>query len=119
MHAECRGVRLAAEQATVDVDHRPVDVARAGGEEGDHVRDLLGAPHPPLRNAGEDRLADLYEPGKNQPSFDKQFVRDWLETTDWDKNSTPPALPDDVVAKTREKYVEAYEQLTASQFAWK
>src|SRR5204863_1186544 len=47
--------------------------------------------------------ADQYEPGRGQPSYDKQFVRDWLETTDWDKNSPPPALPDDVVVKTREK----------------
>lgn len=63
--------------------------------------------------------ADKYEPGHGQPSFDKQFVRDWLSATDWDKNSPPPALPDDVIAKTREKYIEAYEQLTGLQFAWK
>lgn len=56
--------------------------------------------------------ADQYQPGRAQPSFDKQFVRDWLETTDWDKNSPPPALPDHVVEKTRQKYVEAYERLT-------
>ena len=63
--------------------------------------------------------ADLYEPGHGQPSFDKQFVRDWLSATDWDKNSEPPALPDDVVAKTREKYVEAHDRLTGRSFAWK
>lgn len=56
--------------------------------------------------------ADQYAPGKPQPSFDKQYVRDWLETTGWDKNSPPPPLPDDVVARTREKYVEAYRLLT-------
>ena len=61
--------------------------------------------------------ADQYEPGRSQPSFDKQFVRDWLSGTDWDKNSPPPALPEDIVAKTREKYVEAYERLTGKQFA--
>ena len=55
---------------------------------------------------------DLYKPGASQPSFDKQFVRDWLETQQWDKNSTPPPLPDDIVMKTREKYVEAYRILT-------
>jgi phosphoribosylaminoimidazole-succinocarboxamide synthase len=60
--------------------------------------------------------ADQYRPGRGQPSFDKQFVRDWLEQTRWDKNSDPPALPDDVVAKTREKYIEAYEQLTGKGF---
>jgi len=56
--------------------------------------------------------ADRYAAGGPQPSFDKQFVRDWLETTGWDKNSPPPALPEEVVAKTRGKYVEAYERLT-------
>lgn len=59
-----------------------------------------------------------YEPGRGQPSFDKQFVRDWLETTDWDKQSEPPRLPDDVVARTREKYVEAYRLLTGKEFPW-
>jgi len=63
--------------------------------------------------------ADQYRPGKGQPSFDKQFVRDWLEKTAWDKNSPPPALPDDVIVRTREKYIEAYEQLTGQRFAWK
>lgn len=61
--------------------------------------------------------ADQYEPGRSQPSYDKQFVRDWLETTTWDKNSTPPPLPDDVVSKTRAKYVRALEKLTGSTFA--
>jgi len=56
--------------------------------------------------------ADQYKPGGPQPSYDKQFVRDWLETTGWDKNSPPPPLPDDVVVKTREKYIEAYRRLT-------
>ncbi len=58
--------------------------------------------------------ADQYQPGANPPSFDKQFVRDWLETTNWDKNSTPPELPGDVVVRTREKYLEAYLRLTGS-----
>ncbi len=62
--------------------------------------------------------ADRYEPGKGQPSFDKQFVRDWLLSTDWDRNSPPPALPEDVITKTREKYVEAYERLTGQKFGW-
>jgi phosphoribosylaminoimidazole-succinocarboxamide synthase len=58
---------------------------------------------------------DQYRPGTSPPSFDKQFVRDWLETTGWDKNSPPPAAPADVVAKTREKYLEAYERLTGKK----
>ena len=56
--------------------------------------------------------ADQYVVGKNPPSYDKQFVRDWLETTGWDKNPPAPELPEDVVAKTREKYLEAYRVLT-------
>jgi phosphoribosylaminoimidazole-succinocarboxamide synthase len=55
---------------------------------------------------------DRYQPGGSPPSFDKQFVRDWLETTPWDKNSPPPELPADVVERTRAKYLEAYERLT-------
>ena len=55
---------------------------------------------------------DDYEPGRAQASYDKQFVRDWLETTGWDKNSPPPTLPDDVVRATRAKYVEAFDRLT-------
>jgi len=62
---------------------------------------------------------ETYQPGGPQPSFDKQFVRDWLETTGWDKASPPPALPDDVVAKTRSKYIEAYELLAGRAFPWK
>jgi len=56
--------------------------------------------------------ADAYAPGQSPPSFDKQFVRDWLETTSWDKNSPPPRLPASVVAQTRAKYVEALVRLT-------
>ena len=63
--------------------------------------------------------ADQYKPGQNQPSYDKQFVREFLETTDWDKNSQPPKLPEEIVNNTRAKYIEAYEQLTGNEFAWK
>jgi len=62
--------------------------------------------------------ADQYEPGHGQASFDKQFVRDYLSSTGWDKNSDPPELPEDIVRKTRQKYIEAYEQLTGNRFAW-
>jgi len=57
---------------------------------------------------------DAYAPGQSPPSFDKQFVRDWLETTPWDKNSPPPPLPDDIVVRTREKYLEALLRLTGA-----
>jgi phosphoribosylaminoimidazole-succinocarboxamide synthase len=56
--------------------------------------------------------ADQYAPGKSQPSFDKQFVRDYLETLDWNKTPPGPVLPAEVVAKTTAKYLEAYERLT-------
>jgi phosphoribosylaminoimidazole-succinocarboxamide synthase len=62
---------------------------------------------------------DGYRPGGPQPSFDKQFVRDWLETTGWDKASPPPALPEDVVAGTRARYFEAYERLCDRPFPWR
>ncbi len=63
--------------------------------------------------------ADQYEPGRNQVSFDKQFVREYLDSTDWDKNSEPPELPDDIVHRTREKYIDAYERLAGKAFPWK
>jgi phosphoribosylaminoimidazole-succinocarboxamide synthase len=63
--------------------------------------------------------ADAYKTGMSPPSFDKQFVRDWLETTTWDKQSPPPALPAEIVVKTRAKYIEAYERVTGKTFAWK
>lgn len=60
--------------------------------------------------------ADTYEEGKVQPSFDKQYVRDWLTNSGWDKESTPPRLPDDVVQATRARYVEAFERLSGTTF---
>ena len=60
--------------------------------------------------------ADTYEEGKVQPSFDKQYVRDWLTDSGWDKESTPPRLPDDVVEATRARYVEAFERLSGTTF---
>jgi phosphoribosylaminoimidazole-succinocarboxamide synthase len=55
---------------------------------------------------------DLYQPGGPQSSFDKQFVRDYLETLDWDKQAPPPPLPPEIVTKTSEKYQDALFQLT-------
>ena len=57
-----------------------------------------------------------YEPGHGQPSFDKQFVRDWASSTGWDKTPPAPEVPEDVVAGTRAKYVEAYELITGEKF---
>ena len=63
--------------------------------------------------------ADEYEPGHAQPSFDKQYVRDWAAGSGWDKTPPAPAIPDDVVARTREKYVQAYDRIAGEPFdAW-
>jgi phosphoribosylaminoimidazole-succinocarboxamide synthase len=63
--------------------------------------------------------ADGYEPGHGQPSFDKQYVRDWASGSGWDKTPPAPPLPDDVIARTRELYVDAYERITGESFgAW-
>jgi phosphoribosylaminoimidazole-succinocarboxamide synthase len=60
--------------------------------------------------------ADTYEPGRSQPSFDKQYVRDWLEASGWDKTPPAPALPPEVVEATSAKYIQAYELITGRSF---
>lgn len=60
--------------------------------------------------------ADLWQPGRGQVSFDKQFVRDWLLSSGWDRNSPPPRLPDDVVQRTSARYIEAWQRLTGLPF---
>ena len=60
--------------------------------------------------------SDGWAPGKSQPSFDKQFVRDWLTASGWDKKSPPPELPSEVVEKTAERYNSAFERITGSKF---
>ena len=62
--------------------------------------------------------ADQYTPGRSQPSFDKQYVRDYLLSTGWDKNSPPPHLPPDIIKGTTKKYQEAYEKLTGKKFTF-
>jgi phosphoribosylaminoimidazole-succinocarboxamide synthase len=59
--------------------------------------------------------ADSYQVGSNPPSYDKQFVRDWLESTGWNKTPPAPALPAEVAQKTSDKYMEAFERLTGQQ----
>jgi phosphoribosylaminoimidazole-succinocarboxamide synthase len=60
--------------------------------------------------------ADEWEPGKNPPSYDKQYLRDWLDGEGWDHEPPPPSLPDEVVDQTRSRYVEAFEKLTGRSF---
>lgn len=61
--------------------------------------------------------ADRYEPGHAQPSYDKQYVRDWLDASGWDHEPPPPDLPQDVIAQTADRYREAYERITGESFA--
>jgi phosphoribosylaminoimidazole-succinocarboxamide synthase len=61
--------------------------------------------------------AEEWEPGRGQASFDKQIVRDWLDAQPWDKTAPGPALPDEIVARTRERYLEVYERLTGTALA--
>ena len=68
----------------------------------------------PAEAVGPDGRPD----GSNPPSYDKQFVRDWAESTGWDKESAAPSIPDDVVSATRRKYIDAFEHLTGEQFLW-
>jgi phosphoribosylaminoimidazole-succinocarboxamide synthase len=60
--------------------------------------------------------ADQYEPGRGQPSFDKQYVRDWVDETGWDHTPPGPELPPEVVEATRAKYIEAYERIAGEPF---
>ena len=60
--------------------------------------------------------ADEWKPGSEVPSFDKQYVREWLERQPWDKNPPPPDLPEEIVAGTRSRYIEAYERITGNSF---
>ena len=60
--------------------------------------------------------ADTWAPGRAQPSYDKQYVRDWLTNLGWDRRAPGPELPDHVVEQTRDRYVQAYERLTGSSF---
>jgi len=63
--------------------------------------------------------ADQYEVGRGQPSFDKQYVRDWATASGWDRKPPAPAIPDDIVTGTRARYIEAYERITGEPFqAW-
>ncbi|HYO36914.1 MAG TPA: phosphoribosylaminoimidazolesuccinocarboxamide synthase [Geodermatophilus sp.] len=104
-----RGAEIAAGAGIVLADTK-VEFGLAGGELvlGDEVLTPDSSRFWP---------ASSWSPGGPQPSFDKQYVRDWLTSSGWDRVSPPPELPDDVVAATRERYVTAYERLTGRGFA--
>lgn len=130
--AEELGKERAAElrDATLRIYQAGADLAREKGiiladtklEFGlDHNGNLVLADEVLTPDSSRYWPADSYAPGKNQPSFDKQYVRDWLtsDASGWDAASgeKPPRLPDDVVEATRKRYIEAYERLTGESFA--
>ena len=100
-HAEARGIILADTKFELGVD----DTGR-----------LVLADEVFTPDSSRFWPVDRYEPGGPQPSFDKQYVRDYCESVGWDKTDPGPELPDDVVAETRAKYVEAFERLTGISF---
>lgn len=113
-------------QRTLDIYRRGAEYAREKGiiiadtkfEWGWHEGELILIDEVLTPDSSRFWPADQYRPGESQPSYDKQFVRDHLETTDWDKNSEPPALPDEIVSKTRQKYIDAFCRLTEKDFPW-
>lgn len=112
------------EQTALAIYRRARDIARERGmilcdtkfEFGELDGELVLADEVLTPDSSRFWPAESYAPGRSQPSFDKQFVRDYLESVNWDKNSPPPPLPDDVVKRTRAKYLEAYERLTGRRF---
>jgi phosphoribosylaminoimidazole-succinocarboxamide synthase len=109
-HARERGVILADTKFELGLDEN--DPAGGG-------RDLILGDEVLTPDSSRYWPADGYEPGRGQPSFDKQYVRDWAAGSGWDKRPPAPAIPADVAAGTRARYVEAYERITGEPFqAW-
>jgi phosphoribosylaminoimidazole-succinocarboxamide synthase len=108
-HALANGVILADTKFEFGVDE-----AASGGGEGLVVGDEVLTP-----DSSRYWPADGYEVGRPQPSFDKQYVRDWASASGWDRTPPAPAIPEEVVEGTRARYVEAYERITGEPFsAW-
>ncbi len=114
-------------QRSLDIYHGGRDFAAKKGiiladtkfEWGSHDGELILIDEVMTPDSSRFWPADSYVEGQDQLSFDKQFVREHLNATTWDKNSEPPELPQQVVDKTRAKYIEAFERLTGSTFKWK
>lgn len=95
-------------------DERGIIIADTKFEWGWHQEQVLLIDEVMTPDSSRFWPADRYSPGHSQPSFDKQYVREWLMESTWDRNSPPPNLPDEIVQRTAEKYVMAYEMLTGS-----
>ncbi|MGA2163020.1 MAG: phosphoribosylaminoimidazolesuccinocarboxamide synthase [Solirubrobacteraceae bacterium] len=109
-HARERGVILADTKFELGFDEQ--DPAQGG-------RELILGDEVLTPDSSRYWPADGYEPGRGQPSFDKQYVRDWAAGSGWDKRPPAPAIPEDVVQGTRARYVEAYERIAGEPFqAW-
>ena len=110
--AEARRVSLEIyERARVHAEARGIIVADTKFEFGIRDGRLIWIDEALTPDSSRFWPRDAYAPGRSQPSFDKQFVRDYLETLDWDKQPPGPELPPEVVARTVDKYVEAFERL--------
>ena len=109
---------------SIDIYHRAADHAATKGviladtkfEFGFAGNDLLLIDEVLTPDSSRYWPADSWTPGREVPSFDKQFVRDWLDQSGWDHNPPAPALPAEVVAGTRDRYIEAYERITENRF---
>ena len=121
------GAELAAElrEVTLAIYRRGLEVAERAGILLADTKVELGHDSAGVLTLGDEVLtpdssrfwpADGWQPGRAQPSYDKQYVRDWLTQSGWDKRAPGPELPEEVVERTRAKYVEAYERLTGSSF---
>ena len=109
-HARANGVILADTKFELGMDMS--DPARPGGI-------LVLGDEALTPDSSRYWPAEGFEVGRSQPSFDKQYVRDWAAASGWDKAPPAPAIPDDVVAGTRARYIEAYELITGEPFqAW-
>lgn len=116
----------ALRELTLALYRRAADIAEAAGIILADTKFEFGTGEGPGPVLGDEVLtpdssrfwpAATWSPGGVQPSYDKQYVRDWLTGSGWDRVSPPPELPDDVVAATRDRYVTAYEKLTGTPFA--
>jgi phosphoribosylaminoimidazole-succinocarboxamide synthase len=117
-HALSKGIIVADTKFEFGLARRSGEAAKGGAvAAGDPDRDLVLIDEVLTPDSSRFWPESKYEPGRGQPSFDKQYVRDYLEEIRWNKQPPVPSLPDDVVRRTREKYVEAFTLLSGRELA--